>query len=262
VLGGEPPETFKYELFLDEKGKKISKKLGNGVSIEQWLKYAPVDSLLYLMFLKPQQAKRMGLPLLPEIVDQHLELVSTWGGDMDSPVPFVSRLSSGPHAETGRKSVPYSMIVDLAMSLGTDDPVMLREYLVKYQPDMAANLAYLDRLIEDALTYAREVLLPHRKAEEPDHELDAALKELAKRLSGLQPAPTGPAAAPDPEALQTLVFQVAKDSGVQPREWFRTLYRIFLGQPQGPRLGSFIALLGVDKAAERIERHLEKAPKA
>ena len=103
VIGGEPPETFKYELFLDEKGKKISKKLGNGVSIEQWLKYAPVDSLLYLMFLKPQQAKKMGLPLLPEIVDQYLELVSTWGGDMDSPVPFVSRLSSGPHAETGHE---------------------------------------------------------------------------------------------------------------------------------------------------------------
>ena len=133
VLGAEPPETFKYELFLDEKGKKISKKLGNGVSIEQWLKYAPVDSLLYLMFDKPQQAKKMGLPLLPEIVDHYLELVSTWNGDMDSPVPFVSRLSSGPHAETGRKSVPYSMIVDLVMSLGTEDPALLREYLVKYR---------------------------------------------------------------------------------------------------------------------------------
>jgi lysyl-tRNA synthetase class 1 len=257
VIGGEPPETFKYELFLDEKGKKISKKLGNGVSIEQWLRYAPVDSLLYLMFLKPQQAKKMGLPLLPEIVDQYLELVSTWDGDMDSPVPFVSRLSSGPHAETGRKSVPYSLIVDLVMSLGTDDPVMVRDYLVKYQPDVAANIAYYDRLIQDALTYTREVLLPQRKAEEPSHELDAALGTLAAKLREARAGSgTAHGTASDPEALQTLVFQVAKDSGVQPKEWFRTLYRIFLGQSQGPRLGSFIALLGVDKAAERIEAHV------
>lgn len=258
VIGGEPPETFKYELFLDEKGKKISKKLGNGVSIEQWLRYAPVDSLLYLMFLKPQQAKRMGLPLLPEIVDQYLELVSGWDGDMDSPVPFVSRLSSGPHAETGHRSVPYSLIVDLAMSLGTDDPALLREYLVRYQPDVAANLAYLDRLIADALTYTREVLLPHRKAEEAGHELDAALGRLAASLRAAK-ASAAAGAAPDPEALQTLVFQVAKESGVQPKEWFRTLYRIFLGRSQGPRLGSFIALLGVEKAAERLEAHVGRA---
>ena len=262
VIGGEPPETFKYELFLDEKGKKISKKLGNGVSIEQWLKYAPVDSLLYLMFLKPQQAKKMGLPLLPEIVDQYLELVSTWGGDMDSPVPFVSRLSSGPHAETGHKSVPYSMIVDLAMSLGTEDPALLREYLVKYQPEVAANIGYFDRLIKDALTYTREVLLPTRKAEAAGHELDAALKMLVERLRAIKAAAgaaAGPGATLDAEALQTLVFQVAKDCGVQTKDWFRTLYRIFLGQSQGPRIGSFVALLGLEKAVERIEAHLASA---
>jgi lysyl-tRNA synthetase class 1 len=167
-------------------------------------------------------------------------------------VPFVSRLSSGPHAETGRKSVPYSLIVDLVMSLGTDDPVMVRDYLVKYQPDVAANIAYYDRLIGDVLTYTREVLLPQRKAEEPGHELDAALGSLAAKLREAGSA----GAAPDPEVLQTLVFQVAKDSGVQPKEWFRTLYRIFLGQSQGPRIGSFIALLGIDKAVERIKGHL------
>jgi lysyl-tRNA synthetase class 1 len=224
------------------------------VSIEQWLKYAPVDSLLYLMFLKPQQAKKMGLPLLPEVVDQYLELVATWNGDMDSPVPFVSRLSTGPHAETGRKSVPYSLIGDLVMSLGTDDPALLREYLVKYQPDLAANPAYLERLIADALTYTREVLLPHRTVEAAGHELDAALRTLVERLR----AAGGPP-APDAETLQTLVFQVAKDTGTQPKEWFRTLYRILLGRSQGPRIGSFIALLGIEAAVERIERHLAAA---
>ena len=98
ILGGEPPELFKYELFLDEKGKKISKKIGNGISLEQWLRFAPVDSLLYIMYMKPQQAKKMGLPILPEIVDQYLELVAQYDGAEDSPVPFISRLSKGAHA--------------------------------------------------------------------------------------------------------------------------------------------------------------------
>ena len=162
VLGGEPPELFKYELFLDENGKKISKKIGNGVSLEQWLRFAPVDSLLYFMYLKPQQAKRMGLPLLPEIIDGYLELVESWDGSEDSPVPFISRLSRKGHAAklAGQKTVTYSLILQLILALNQDDPRIVRDYLLKYQPDIAGNVAYYEQLIEDALAYYREVVLP------------------------------------------------------------------------------------------------------
>jgi lysyl-tRNA synthetase class 1 len=37
ALGGTPPEHYVYELFLDEKGEKISKTKGNGITIDEWL---------------------------------------------------------------------------------------------------------------------------------------------------------------------------------------------------------------------------------
>jgi lysyl-tRNA synthetase class 1 len=255
VLGGEPPELFKYELFLDEKGKKISKKIGNGISIEQWLRFAPVDSLLYIMFLKPQQAKKMGLPILPEIVDQYLDLVARWDGAEDSPVPFISRLSHGAHAGTlaNDRIVTYTMIFELITALNETDPTIVRDFLVRYQPAVAANVAYYDQLIEDALAYYREVYLATRTVEEPGHELDEALAALASALTALKAS--GAAASAD--ALQTAVFQVAKEREIKTKDWFRALYRVFLRQSQGPRIGTFIELLGIDTAVARIEAHLQ-----
>ncbi len=256
ILGGEPPELFKYELFLDEKGKKISKKIGNGITLEQWLRFAPVDSLLYIMYTKPQQAKKMGLPILPEIVDQYLELVEQYDGSEDSPVPFISRLSRGAHAGKlgGGKGISYSLIIELILALNQDDPGMVRDYLLKFQPDIAGNVAYYEQLIRDALTYYREVLLPARTVEKADHAADAAVGALRDELQRLSAA----GGSPDAEALQTLVFQVAKDRDIKGRDWFRTLYRIFLGQSQGPRIGSFIALLGYSRCIERLEAHLSE----
>ncbi len=254
ILGGEPPELFKYELFLDEKGKKISKKIGNGISLEQWLRFAPVDSLLYLMYSKPQQAKKMGLPILPEIVDQYLDLVAHDDGAEDSPVPFISRLSKGAHA--GRlsegKVITYSLILELILALNQDDPRIVRDYLLKYEPEIAGNVSYYEQLIEDALAYYREILLPARTVEAPDHLLDEAvtvLRDELVRRKGLD-------SAPDADDLQTMVFQIAKDRQIKTKDWFRVLYRIFLGQSQGPRIGSFIMLLGFEKCVERLEAHL------
>jgi lysyl-tRNA synthetase, class I len=268
VLGGEPPELFKYELFLDENGKKISKKIGNGISIEEWLRFAPVDSLLYIMYQKPQQAKKMGRAILPEIVDAYLELVAQYdGAEVDSPVPFISRLSKGAHADRlpGEKSaeyrgaqklITYSLVCELVMALNQDDPRIVRDYLLKYQPGIAANVAYYEGLIEDALAYYREVLLPARTVEKADHAMDEALAalraDLARRLAAGE--------EPDAEALQTAVFQVSKDRQLKMKDWFRTVYRVFLGQNQGPRIGSFIALLGFEKCIERLDAHLAGGP--
>lgn len=253
LLGGAPPLLFKYELFLDEIGRKISKKIGNGISIDQWLAYAPVDSLLYFMYLKPQQTKRMGLPILPKIIDQYLELMARHDGAEDSPVPFIDRLSKGAHAGAlhGDKIVNYSMIYDLIIALNAPDHSIVRDYLIKYQPEVADNLEYYDQLIDDAMRYYREVYLPMKKEEAPGREHDEALHALADEL--------GKTAEADGESIQNMVFQIAKERGIKPKEWFKTLYRVFLRQSSGPRIGSFIALIGVDNAVEKLRDHLETA---
>jgi lysyl-tRNA synthetase class 1 len=214
-----------------------------------------VDSLLYFMYLKPQQTKKMGLPLLPSIVDQYMELVSGHDGSMDSPVPFVSRLSKGAHAEklTGGKTVTYSMIYDLIVALNETHPEIVREYLVKYQPEIAANISYYDELIEKAIIYYREVFLPTKVEEEAGHEHDEALSALLAGVEGMEKS----GAAPEPEAIQSFVFSIAKERQIKPKDWFRTLYRVFLKQSSGPKVGSFIALLGYAKTMERIKGHLK-----
>jgi len=217
-----------------------------------------VDSLLYIMYVKPQQAKKMGLPILPEIVDAYLELVAHDDGAEDSPVPFISRLSKGAHAGRlpGGRIITYSLILELILALNQDDPRIVRDYLVKFEPEIADNVAYYEQLIEDALAYYREVLLPGRSVEPADHQLDAAVASLRDELARLAAA----GAAPDPDTLQTLVFQIAKDRDIRTKDWFRELYRIFLGQSQGPRIGSFIALLGYATCVQRLQAHLERGP--
>src|SRR5246500_515230 len=72
VLGAPPPETFTYELFLDEKGQKISKSKGNGLSVDEWLRYAPAESLSLFMYQKPRAAKRLYFDVIPRAVDDYL----------------------------------------------------------------------------------------------------------------------------------------------------------------------------------------------
>jgi lysyl-tRNA synthetase, class I len=65
VLGSEPPDGFNYELFLDETGQKISKSKGNGLTIEEWLRYAAPESLQQFMYHKPREAKRLYFDVIP-----------------------------------------------------------------------------------------------------------------------------------------------------------------------------------------------------
>ena len=256
-IGGKPPELFKYELFLDETGKKISKKIGNGISIDQWLRYAPVDSLLYFMFQKPQQTKKMGLPILPKIVDGYLELMAGYDGHThDSPAFFVGRLASGAHAsaQRGQNIVTYSLIDNLVAALNITDPEVVREYLIKYQPDVKENLPYYDKLISGVLAYYQEYHLAGREQLAPIHDHDEAVRAFMEELEKL--ATEGEVTA---EAAQNASFQSAKDREINMKQWFGVLYRIFLGQDSGPRIGSFVALIGADKAIARLRAHLDGA---
>lgn len=251
VLGGKPPELFKYELFLDETGKKISKKIGNGVSIDEWLSYGPVDSLLNFMYQKPQQTKKLGLPIFPKIIDDYLNLVAKYDGEsVDHPANFVMRLAKDSHADVGDegKVVTYSLIYNLLIALAEPDPALIRDYLVGYQPHIKENMAYYDALIEKVIRYYKEVYLPNKTEEAPDPELAPVVEKFLKALEDFKTS--GEEATAD--VMQNLVYTVGKENGVKPKDWFKNLYRVFLKQSSGPKIGSFIALLGVEKAIERV----------
>ena len=257
ALGARPPETLSYELFLDADGGKISKSKGNGLTIEEWLRYAPPESLSYFMFLKPRTAKRLHLDVIPKMVDEHHQQLRALHETNDPARRLANpawHVHDGTPPQAGLE-VPFSMLLNLASASGAEDAETLWGFVRRYAPGATPEThPDLARAVEGAVRYNIDVVLPARRFREPDPRERAALADLAARLRAFD----GPAEA---EALQTVVFDVGRMHGFEPlRDWFRAIYEVLLGASQGPRFGGFVAIYGPEPTARLIEEALERVP--
>jgi lysyl-tRNA synthetase class 1 len=253
ILGGTPPANLTYELFLDEQGQKISKSKGNGLSVEDWLKYAPPESLALYMYQKPKTAKRLFFDVIPKTVDEYLDFLAKFPEE----APEAQLNNPAWHIHDGKPPVEnahlsFGILLNLVGVANAEDPAILWQYITRYAPEATPAAApLLDRMVKHALTYYRDFVKPAKTFKKPSAEEAAALKDLRDALA----AHTGERSA---EALQNLVFEVGKRHGcfASLRDWFKALYQILLGQEQGPRMGSFIALYGVPESVRLIDRAL------
>ncbi|MDO5528534.1 MAG: lysine--tRNA ligase [Paracoccus sp. (in: a-proteobacteria)] len=252
VLGGRPPEHFTYELFLDDKGQKISKSKGNGLSIDEWLSYAASESLSYFMYQKPKTAKRLWWDVIPKAVDEYHQQLRAFPDQapeqqLANPVWHIH----GGDVPRSDMVVPFSMLLNLASVAGQAGKEGLWGFIRRYAPEASPEShPQLDEAAGFALRYFNDFVAPTRRFRLPDEREAAALRELDDRLAGWD----GPA---DPEALQTMVFAVGRDHGFEPlRDWFSALYQVLLGADQGPRFGGFIALYGINETRDLIARAL------
>ena len=255
VLGGTPPEGFNYELFLDEKGEKISKSKGNGLTIEEWLRYASPESLSFFMYQKPRAAKRLYFDVIPRTVDDYLsQLARYFEQDAEkrlaNPVFHVHE-GAPPKAEV---PVSFNLLLNLVSASNAHDRDVLWGFIRRYAPEASPEAApLLDELVGYAIRYYEDFVKPAKRYRAAEPHERKALAELAERL----------AAAPrdaDGEALQAIVYEVGKAYEFEPlRDWFRALYEVLLGQSQGPRFGSFIELYGIENTRALIMRALEGA---
>jgi lysyl-tRNA synthetase class 1 len=255
VLGARAPDHFTYELFLDENGQKISKSKGNGLTIDEWLKYASTESLSYYMFLKPKTAKRLSWDVIPKAVDEYHQQLRAYpdqdaAGKLANPVWHIH----GGHPPTSHMVVPFAMLLNLASVAGATDKSGLWGFIRRYAPDAnpEAN-PDLDQAAEFAVRYFRDFVAPTRAFRLPTDKERAAMQDMVARLKvwdgGL-----------DAEALQNMVYAVGKDHGFDPlRDWFQALYEVCLGASQGPRFGGFIALYGVAETVALIEKGMAGA---
>ena len=256
TIGGRPPESLTYEMFLDEKGEKISKSKGNGITIDEWLKHAPTESLSYYMFQTPRKAKRLHFDVIPKCVDEYLSFITKYQGleplkQADSPVWHIHN-GNVPEPES---NLTFALLLNLASVCNTEDPAVLWGFVSKY--DHTANpkdMPFLDDLIKHALCYYRDFVKPNKHYRDASAEEAAALADLVKELEQLTEEEQH-----DPASIQTHVYEIGKKHGfTELREWFKALYEILLGQTQGPRIGSFIALYGVDEMVKLIRSALAK----
>jgi lysyl-tRNA synthetase, class I len=255
VLGARPPEGFNYELFLDEKGEKISKSKGNGLTIEDWLTYASPESLSLYMFQSPRKAKRLYFDIIPKTVDEYYQHVAGY-----AELPADKRLESPAwHIHAGDPTlspppVSFALLLNLVAAANSPDPAVLWGFVSRYAPEATPQTQpELDRLIGYALAYYRDFVAPTRKLRVPTDQERAALDDLTARLSQL----TGTEEA---EAIQYEVYEVGKAHGWADnlRGWFQALYEVLLGTSQGPRMGSFIKLYGLHETRTLIAAALRR----
>ncbi len=252
VLGSRAPEGFNYELFLDEKGQKISKSKGNGLSVDEWLRYAPAESLSLFMYQKPRAAKRLYFDVIPRAVDDYLTFLEKFPDEspaqqLENPVWHIH----DGHPPKGGLPIGYGILLNLASVAHASDKAALWGYISRYLPEASpANQPFLDRLVGHALAYYRDVVVPTKRYRAPSEMEKASLADLLAELEAL-PAT---AAAED---IQNVVYAVGKRHPFADlRAWFQALYEILIGQSTGPRMGSFIALYGIRETAALIRRVL------
>ena len=252
ILGGTPPAGFTYELFLDENGEKISKSRGNGLSMEEWLKYAPRESLSQFMYQKPTQAKRLFFDVIPKNVDEYLTHVSRYPEQdkktrLSNPAWHIH--NGQPPAEHAHLS--YNILLNLAGVCNTEDKDVLWHFITRYRPEATPeNAPTLNRLTDYAIEYFRDFVKPNKNYRRPTDLEKVALEDLAKSLSKL---PADVIA----EEIQTEIYEVGKRHNFEDlKSWFKALYEILLGQSTGPRMGSFIALYGIEETKALVARVL------
>ncbi|MEI6730703.1 MAG: class I tRNA ligase family protein, partial [Pseudomonadota bacterium] len=264
IAGGTPPQQFCYELFLAEKGQKISKSKGNGITIDEWLRYAPQESLAYYMFQSPRKAKRLYFDVIPQQVDDYLTFLEKYHAEhdavkkLDNPVWHIHN-GNPPLPESGLK---FSLLLNLASVCNPQDKGVLWGFISRYMQDATpATCPFLDRLAEYAVTYYNDFIKPNKKYRQPNEIETAALQELHDYLVGdeLNIALTHNEENQDLAAiLQNKIYAIGKNHPFADLKlWFSALYEILLGQTTGPRMGSFIALYGCETTASLIREKLE-----
>ena len=255
ALGVRPPEHYVYELFLDGEGQKISKSKGNGISIDEWLLYAPTESLAHFMFQKPRTAKRLHFDVIPRAVDEYHQQLAAYPKQdeaqrLANPVWHIHE--GNPPAST--LIVPFSMLLNLASVASAEKKETLWGFIRRYAPEASPEThPALDEAAGHAVRYYQDFVKPAKTYRAADAKEEAALADLAARLDAWE-------GGADAEALQTLCYDLGKAHEFDPlRDWFRALYEVLLGASEGPRFGGFIALYGVAETAALIRQALSGA---
>jgi lysyl-tRNA synthetase class 1 len=267
ALGGNAPEGFNYELFLDEKGQKISKSKGNGLTIDEWLRYASPESLSLFMYREPKAAKRLYFDVIPRNVDEYYQFLDGYERQdarqrLSNPIWHI-HAGNPPKIEM---PISFAMLLTLVSSSNAENADTLWGFIGRYRPGVTPQThPKLNQLVDYAIHYFRDFVLPEKKFREPNDSERAALIDLRDALSQLETDVTA-------EVIQNVVYEVgrrepfldqkkkAKDGkpGVS-LDWFNLLYQVLLGQEKGPRFGSFVAVYGLQNTIDMIDGALARS---
>ena len=254
ILGKHPPNGFAYELFLDEKGEKISKSKGNGISIEQWLRYASPESLAMYMYPNPKRAKKLYSEVVPKTVDEYLSFIEKYPTQekkeqLLNPVWHVH--NGNPPKE--KIVMPFSMLLNLVGSSNAKNKDILWKFINRFHKEIKPkDHKILDGLTHYAINYFKDKVEPKKNFKKPSVDEKKALEKLINKLKEIEKSLS-------PEEIQTLVYTVGKENGYQKnlRDWFKLIYQVVFGEENGPRMGFFISFFGLKETIELISNKIK-----
>ena len=249
IIGGKPPCNLTYELFLDEKGEKISKSIGNGISVDDWLKFSPRESLEYFMFQNPNRAKRLYFDIIPKMTDEFLKFKNKYQildetQRCDNPLWFVNFNNN----EVIPEKISFNMILNLASVCNAENRDILWGFIENYYPEIERNNhPLIDKLLDFGVQYYKKFVLPNKEYRKPNDKEKKGFKQLIGILKKLDENE-------DSEAIQTKIYDIGISLNFENlKDWFSAFYEVVLGQSQGPRLGSFIKFYGIEKTIKLLE---------
>ncbi len=247
VLGGNPPTNYFYELFLDKDGKKISKSLGNGLSMEEWLRYGSTESLSYYMFQSPRSAKKLHFDVIPRAQDDYLNALRLFKEkpSEENPAWFVHHATMPANVT----DISFALLMNLVAVSNSNDREVVLGFLKSYNITVDATLS---GMVDCAINYYTDFVLPTKNYKMPTEEEGVHIMKLADALLHRTEHFDDP--IQEQESLQSIVYQVGKDSGyTNLREWFKLLYQCLFGQEDGPRFGTFVAIYGIQRSVDLLE---------
>jgi len=250
LMGKNNPSGFAYELFLDEKGEKISKSKGNGITIDQWLEYASPESLSLFMYQNPKRAKKLYKEIVPKAVDEYLDFIEK--GKTQNELQLL--MNPVWHVHNGKMPkekiiMTFSMLLNLVETSNADTKELLWKFVKKYNKNIVENEhSTFDNLISYAIKYFNDVIKLRKQYKKPNEDEKKALEALIKTLENCNDKMA-------PEDIQTQIYSVGKENGYKEnlRDWFKLIYEVVFGFENGPRMGFFISFFGVNETKQLIK---------
>ncbi len=249
LMGKRPPNGFFYEMFLDEQGQKISKSVGRGVTVDTWIKYASLESLLHFIYQTPQRQRRLYFDVIPKSVDDYLAELRAYHSSPEEERPNQAIW----HIHNGGREVPdfdtsvnFSLINNVITGIGADEVDLIADYLERYDPSSRRYHDTLLDLVQRAVNYYQDFILPskhYRAASEAEKRMFAQLRD---RLVSYQ--------GDDEKEMQAMPFDVARANNVEPAAFFKSFYEVVFGQERGSRFGTFVKLVGKERALELLQK--------
>jgi len=292
ILSYHHPLHAKYEMFLDKGGKKISKSAGNVLTPQMWLKYGTAQSLLLLLFKRISGTRHVGIDDIPQLMDEYDLYEDIYFGKVKEPndskriklngiYEYINHLN--PPKTYPALHIPYRILLQQAglfknQSIETNMVNQILERLKKY--GLVKNEEdYADKLLQEKINLAirwakdmsdsesdlgesEDAIILNAEQKNLLQKIIVEFENLRQKVNGFQAEAKDAGSLNNnnndelAQEIQSVIFNNAKSNNLQPREVFRLFYQILINSERGPRLGNYIADLGLQTVIVTLEKKI------